>query len=1022
MALRANTAVLRSERSGLTECLDRLVAQKGSNRPVATYRLQLHSGFRFADALRLVPYLHALGITHLYTSPVLQARAGSSHGYDITNHDNLNPEIGSEQDFALLVRELKARDMGLLLDVVPNHMGVGQGETPWWQDVLENGRASEYADFFDIDWQPLKTEMRNKVLIPILGDAYGEELEKGELRLARDGGRIFLRYYDKPLPLDPQTWPMIFETLGDLREQAPEMRPEESERAELENILFALRQLPPHCASEPEAAVRRQRDAAALKKRFAELLARSAEVTALVDEAIRRANGNPGEAQSFDALHRLLEGQAYRLAYWRVSSEEINYRRFFDINDLVGLRMDNPRVFAATHRLFRRLLAEDCISGLRLDHPDGLLNPIQYFTRVQMLYAASQCVGPDPEGTTADNGIELAVQEAFGQHDWMNRNAPLYVIVEKILEPGETLPRDWPVDGTVGYDFVRAINGVFIDQRSERAFTNLYRRFIGGPIDPEKLIYESKKLVLLSSLSSELTVLTHILEELSGADRRARDFTRVALSQAIRETIACFPVYRTYIDERGQMSERDRTCLERAISTAKRRNPGITRLLFDWLQDVLLMRQGDYAGSDWQRERLRFVLKFQQLTGPVMAKGLEDTACYVYNRFVSSNEVGCTPAEFGLPLEEFHRGNQERGEHWPFSLLATSTHDTKRSEDVRARLNVLSEMPREWTATVMRWRKLNRSRRRTLSDQRMVPDYNEEYLLYQMLVGAWPLVFNAAGQRADFLRRIQQYMTKALHEAKVNLSWVNQNAEYVTALDGFIERILEDGKPSRPNLFLRDIENFIERIGWFGMLNSLAQTLVKITAPGVPDIYQGNELFDFSLVDPDNRRPVDFALRMNRLQELTGARTEHNEAGKEASSTEARVSELLANWRDGGVKLWLMLRALNFRRAHPALFQQGAYLPLSASGEYREHVLGFAREHQGQAAIVAVPRFAWTLTRGRAQMNLAEAWDDAELPLPLGYTEFVNILTDEKLCAGSRRTLLCREVFARFPVALLAAR
>jgi (1->4)-alpha-D-glucan 1-alpha-D-glucosylmutase len=1017
MALRATPDLVVSDNAGLSECLDRLAAEKRYNRPGALYRLQFHAGFRFEDARRLVPYLHALGVTHCYASPILKARAQSKHGYDIIDHNEVNPEIGTEEEFRALVRELRARQMGLVLDIVPNHMGVGYGGNPWWQDVLENGRASEYAEFFDIDWEPVKAELRNKLLIPILGDAYGEELEQGRIRLNQENGRFFLTYYDKVLPVDPQTIPMIFETLGDLRTQAPEITPSDAERSELENVLFNLRQLPRHDVAEAELAQRRRREIPELKQRLRELLERSGKVRALVAEAVRRANGEPGNARSFDALHRLLEAQAYRLAYWRVSAHEINYRRFFDINDLIGLRMENPQVFAATHRLLRRLLAEGSISGLRLDHPDGLLNPVQYFTRLQMLYAASQCSGPDPQPPLADNGIEIPVQEIFAQHDWIHEQAPLYVLVEKILEPGEELPQNWPVDGTVGYDFLRLVNGIFIDKRSERAFSNIYRRFIGGPVDLETLIYESKKKIMLSALSSEVTVLSHMLEEISSTDRRARDFTRPLLTDAIREAIACFPVYRTYIDERGNVSERDRMYIEVAVGRAKRRNPATSGLLFNWLRDILLLQTREFAGPEWHRQRLRFTLKFQQLTGPVMAKGLEDTVCYVYNRLVSLNDVGCTPAEFGITVDEFHRGNRERLKRWPFSLLTTSTHDTKRSEDVRARINVLSEMPKLWSAQVMRWRRLNRGRKKALGDGRVVPDFNEEYLLYQVLVGAWPLELGSKSDREHFLSRIRQYMNKAVHEAKVNLSWVNQDPEYVAALEAFVTRILQPGTASRPNLFLQDLERFVPAVAFFGAMNSLSQTLLKITAPGVADMYQGTELWDFSLVDPDNRREVDFELRRRRLEELS-----HRANEGESSLLPRLCEELLENWRDGRIKLWTTLRALNFRRARAPLFRSGSYLPLPGAVEKEEHIVAFAREYKGSAVVAAVPRLSYELMSGQMRPPIADAWGNAELVLPPGYTEFVNVFTGEMLASSNGRTLLGREVFAHFPVALLAAR
>ncbi len=1009
------SAPLLAESSGLSECLDRLAAHKPEDRPVATYRLQFNRGFRFEQAQQIVSYLHDLGVTHCYSSPILKARAGSMHGYDIVDHNSLNPEIGTEEQFRDFIAELKARGMGVVLDIVPNHMGVGRGDNPWWQDVLANGHASEYADFFDIDWQPLKTELQEKVLLPILGDQYGEELEQGRLRVEyREDGDFVVLYYEHVLPLDSHTVPMIFDH-ADLAARHPGETWKQTDLPELQNILAGMRDLPPHTATEPEVVATRRREIPWLKKRLAQLMARSPDVRAAVEEALRECNGQTGNPRSFDLLHRLLNAQAYRLAHWRVSAEEINYRRFFDINELVGLRMENPQVFAATHRLIRRLLGDGSISGLRIDHPDGLFNPPQYFTRVQMLYAASQCVGPKPVPPLAENGIETDVQSLFGQHDWMNQRAPLYVLVEKILEAGEDLPRQWPVDGTVGYDFANLVNGIFIQQRSARAFTNLYHRFIGGAIDVDALIYQSKKLILQIALSSEVTVLSHELESISSTDRHARDFTRAALTHAIRETIACFPVYRTYIDERGNISERDRAYVQEAIVRAKRRNESTSAAVFDFLRDILLLRNTSTISAENYRKRLYFTLKFQQLSGPVMAKGLEDTACYVYNRFISSNEVGGSPRQFGTGVDEFHKGNEERAEKWPFSMLATSTHDTKRGEDVRARLNVLSEMPRQWAAEVMRWRRANRVKKRVLGDGRAVPDHNEEYFLYQTLVGSWPFDMRGPADEQSFVKRIQQYMDKAVHEAKVNLSWVNPNAEYTAALQEFIARALAPGSLRRPNAFRNQLENFLPPVMYFGAMNSLAQTLLKLTSPGVPDTYQGTELWDLSLVDPDNRRPVDFDLRRRFVADLLA----RGDQGDLASLCD----DLLRDYRDGGVKLWTTLRLLRFRRENQQLFQSGRYIRLQGGVEKQEHVVAFAREYDWHMAVVVAPRFTYTLMQGEMRPPLGEVWGNAEVALPQHAPgEFVNLFTGETVRRAGGGALLCREIFARFPVALLSAR
>ncbi|HKC71034.1 MAG TPA: malto-oligosyltrehalose synthase, partial [Terriglobales bacterium] len=764
-------------------------------------------------------------------------------------------------------------------------------------------------------------------------------------------------------------------------------------------------------STDSQPVSRRRAEAPALLQRLQQLAEQSGAIRCFIENALAALNGDSSLPRSFDSLHRLLDAQAYRLAHWLVSGEEINYRRFFDVNDLAGLRMENPRVFAATHKLLRRLLADGSVAGLRIDHPDGLLNPPQYFIRLQMLYAASQCCGPEARGAVAENGIEEEVQTIFGQHEWMQRQAPLYVVLEKILEPGEHLPA-WPIDGTVGYGFTNLLNGIFIDARNRRSFTRIYERVIGGAVEPESVIYEAKDQVMNTALASEVAVLTNLLDEISSADRHARDFTAKSLATVIRETIACFPVYRTYIDERGNVSELDRAFIDAAIARAKRRNEAMPASVFDFLRNILLL-QGSAPEGDGEQYRkwLYFVLKFQQLSGPVMAKGLEDTACYVYNRLTSVNEVGGSPAEFGFPVEEFHRGNLERAEKWPHALLLTSSHDTKRSEDVRARLNVLSEMPRDWSAAVMRWRRMNQPAKITISDGRLVPDSNEEYLLYQTLVGAWPFAPDLDG---EFAWRVQRYMNKAAHEAKVNLSWVNDNPEYVRALNEFITRILTPASAGKRNPFLQRVEEFVRPVAYFGALNSLAQVLLKITAPGVPDFYQGNELWEFRLVDPDNRHPVDFAVRECLLNELL------------RRSGEGRLlelcSDLMANYQDGQIKMWVTMRALNFRREHPELFRTGSYTPLNAANEKQEHVVAFARSYEDRPIVVAVPRLAYTLMRGRVQPPIGDVWGNAELQLPaevLG-TRLLNVFTGEEFPVNGR-TLPCRQLFAFFPVALLAA-
>jgi (1->4)-alpha-D-glucan 1-alpha-D-glucosylmutase len=1003
--MQTNTFPVVEEAIALEDCLERLQDEKTTTRPLSTYRLQFNENFRFTDACRLVPYLHRLGVSHCYASPILKARAGSPHGYDIIDHNQINPEIGTEEEFRQLVSELKAHGLGLLLDTVPNHMGIGPGPNPWWQDVLQNGRASAHADFFDIDWQPLKHELRDKVLIPILGNSYGEELEQGNIQLRFEQGQCRVRYFENVLPVDPQTVPLIFDQ-RDLTRVGDE---HDRILGDFRALLAELRQMPTSNTTEPSLVQRRQRELPVLLRRL-ERLGADPYIAGVIDHALQAMNGRPGEPKSFDGLHCVLEAQPYRLAFWRVSGEEINYRRFFDVNDLVGLRMEDPRVFAETHKLIRRLLGQGLVQGLRIDHPDGLLNPVQYFRRLQMLYVASRCCGPEPKGPTLDNGIEFEVKQSF--QGAPQQVAPMYLLVEKILERGEHLPA-WPVDGTVGYSFLNLVNGVLVDRRSEHYLTNLYHRVIGRAVDPNEIIYESKKHIMYSALASEVNVLSHLLDQISMPDRRARDFTRSVLRNVIRETIAEFPVYRTYIDERGNVSEFDRRYIEDAIERGKLRTPEITPA-FDFLRRVLLLQQAERQDDTifGYSRQLYFTLKFQQLTGPVMAKGLEDTTCYVYNRFTSLNEVGGSPAEFGVSLSEFHQGNRHRAERWRHSMLATSTHDTKRSEDVRARLDVLSEMPRHWSANVMKWRRMNRARKIQLSDGRLVPDANEEYLLYQTIVGTWPMQLDAESELQEFVERIQRYMEKAVHEAKVNLSWLNSNPDYVSALKEFIARILAPEVRGKSNHFFESLLKFLPQLKFFGAMNSLTQTLLKLTCPGVPDVYQGQELWDFSLVDPDNRRAVKFATRTEMLNAM--------QAGDNVGRP-GMWQELLDHWQDGRIKLWLTERVLNFRREHRALFGDGDYLPLRAQGNKEENVIAFARNYSGESVVVVAPRFAYSLMRGGMRAPVGTAWGDSKLALPPGQANrtFRNVFTGQDVRASGDR-MLCRELFAHLPFALLA--
>jgi (1->4)-alpha-D-glucan 1-alpha-D-glucosylmutase len=979
--------------ASLKECVDRMLHCQ-ARAPRSTYRIQFHAEFSFASAEAVLPYLKRLGVGDCYASPIFEARPGSTHGYDVTRHDRLNPELGGEEGFHRLSDSLRKQQMGLLLDIVPNHMGIGNN-SDWWQDILENGRASEYADFFDIDWQPLKSDMRGKLLLPILGNQYGEELENKRIQIAIENGNATVNYFDRFMALAPRSLPLLFpQADGD---QSPLPR-------YFQDLLRDLAHIPPHDIADPNLAAQRRQQLSEIKPRLKQAL-QTPELQPFIQQALDSINGVAGDPRSFDRLHEVLEAQPYRLAYWRVSSEEINYRRFFDINDLAGLRMENPAVFAATHCLIRKVLAEKTVSGLRIDHCDGMFNPRQYLIRLQLLYVASQCVGAAAVPPLAPTGIESDIRESVRGFDWNGAQTPLYVVVEKILELREALPHAWPVSGTSGYDFVHLSNQVFIQSQSEQQFNNLYSWMLGRTIDPDELIYQSKLQVMMSALSSETSVLTNLLNQIGSADRRARDFTDNLLEGAIRETIAWFPVYRTYIDDRGQYTERDRTFIRHAIASAKRHSTAVDASAFEFLENVLLLH--GRSGEEIDPRELYFALKFQQLTSPVMAKGVEDTAYYIYNRFISSNEVGSSLKSFGISLDSFHDSNRDRLENSPDAMLATSTHDTKRGEDVRNRLNVLSEMPRQWASCVRRWRRMNASYKKTLDDGRVAPNPNEEYLIYQTIAGAWPWVMQSRGDREQFLARLKEYMTKALSEAKVNLSWIDPNQPYTDAVHAFLHAILIPSGREKETRFVKALNELLPALKTFGAMNSLAQVVLKTASPGVPDFYQGTEMWALSLVDPDNRRPVDYDLRTSSLDALCSMQP------GEASRA------VLADISDGRIKLWTSHRALTLRSQLPQLFARADYSPVSVSGGNEQNVIAFARSHEGHTIVAAVPRFACSLMRTRPQLPLGEAWETSALDLSQWQqTEWENIFTGEKLRAGADGSLALRDIFATFPVAL----
>lgn len=882
--------------------------------PLATYRLQFNQKFTFSQAAEVVPYLAELGISHCYASPFLRARPGSTHGYDIIDHSNLNPEIGSQEDFERFVAQLHDKGMGQILDIVPNHMGVLGADNEWWLDVLENDEASQYADFFDIDWQPVKDELQEKVLLPVLGDQYGNVLDRGELELKfdPDRGEFSIFYHQHRFPINPKEYPRILnlgidrlqETLGVQNEHL----------LELQSIIAAFGHLPGRIESKPEKREERARDKTIHKRRLAALCTQSPEILNFIQRNTARINGTSGDARSFDDLHELIKQQAYRLAYWRVAADDINYRRFFDINDLAGIRMENEKVFEATHRFIFELLHKGQINGLRIDHPDGLYDPLSYFYRLQ---------------SKASPTSEPAQKNHF------------YVIVEKILTGNERLPETWPVHGTTGYDFANLVNGLFVDPGSLTRMERIYRVFTGQRVIFSELAYLCKKFVMRRALASELNVLANLLGRIALSDRHTCDFTLNNLREALAEVIARFPVYRTYVTD-NYVASKDRIRIHQAVHMAMRNSSAADTSVFDFIQAVLLTDAGEGHPGYYRRAVTRFAMKFQQFTSVVMAKGLEDTAFYRYNRFVSLNEVGGDPSKYGTSVDEFHNRMREQALQWPHTMLATSTHDTKRSEDVRSRLNVLSEIPALWRKSVRRWHEINRGMKSEV-EGREAPSRNDEYLFYQTLVGAWKDRDSAT--HANFSSRIKEYMLKAIREAKEQTSWANPSVEYEEAVTRFVEATLN---PAENNPFLLEFLPLQQHVARLGMLNSLSQTLIKLTAPGIPDIYQGMELWDFSLVDPDNRHAVDYNTRKKILSEMQQWKSEE---------LPQKLEELSTSMEDGRIKLYLTWKALNFRKDNAELFQAGKYQPLVVQGDKLQHVIAYARRTPDRTAIVIAPRF-----------------------------------------------------------------
>ncbi|MDD9859727.1 MAG: malto-oligosyltrehalose synthase [Nitrospira sp.] len=954
--------------------------------PLATYRLQLNRHCTFTHASGALPYLADLGISDCYTSPYLQTRPGSLHGYDIVDPTTLNAEVGSVTDYHAFINALNVHQMGQILDIVPNHMHVAGPWNPWWQDVLEHGPSSRYARFFDINWTPVTRELQGRVLLPILGEPYDHALRNGTLTVCYQAGRFFIRYGEHRLPVDPvSSMPMLnrqLDTLcGSQDAESPHIH-------ELRDLIAALAMVPGRNETDPERVTIRYRDTARIQRHLATLIDGNQTMQDSINDTLRAWNGTRRDQPSADRLDSLLRDQAYCLTFWRSAGATINYRRFFDVNDLAAIRVEDPDVFQHIHRYLFSLIQSAAVHGLRIDHVDGLYDPQRYLEHCQERACTTL-------GRPADS-----------------KGRSLFIIVEKILGKGEALPGNWPVHGTTGYDFLYLLNNLFVDARHQHAMDAVYREF-AQPVPPfDTIACSCKTLFLETSMASELEALGYQMHRVSRQQYPSPDFTMNSLTHALKEIIACFPVYRTYISPRedADISDRDRAYLQLAVAQAKRRNPATTHRVFDWVQNILLKDRTAGETPSWEYI-CPFIMRFQQTTSPVMAKGIEDTALYRYNRLISLNEVGGDPSQFGIAVTTFHEQMRKRQQQWPFSLSATSTHDTKRSEDVRARINVLSELPQEWGTHVRRWHQLNRKKKIRV-EGREAPSRNEEYFLYQTLLGAWPLSGLDSHTRRDFCLRIQEHMLKAIKEAKVHTSWINPDDAYEQAMSQFIRHILE---PDPSNNFLEDFLPFQQTIARYGMYNALSQVALKIVCPGIPDFYQGSEIWNLTLVDPDNRRPVDF----EHLHDLAKTTPSDDDI------TETVLQGLMESYEDGRIKFYITRTLLNYRKAHHELFQQGDYAPLATIGAKRHYLCAFQRTWAHQVVIVTVPRLIHGVIRDPKVPALGHnVWGNTGVVLRNSNptTCYRHVLTNKRITARADKggpTLAVAELFQQLPVAIM---
>jgi (1->4)-alpha-D-glucan 1-alpha-D-glucosylmutase len=929
--------------------------------PVTSYRLQFTPEFGFSDAKNILSYLEDLGITHIYASPIFYARPGSLHGYDMVDPNKLNPELGSAEEFESLIEDVHRRGMGWLQDIVPNHMAY-DGRNQILMDVLESGQGSPFCDYFDIDWNHPYDSIKAKVLAPFLGRFYGECLENGEIKLEYDQSGLSVSYYSLRLPLHVESYSTVFGSgLGALRRRLGARHPDFTKFL---GVLYVLKNLP-----VKEEPAERSDQIAFVKSMLWELYTTSQEIRESIDANVASFNGAKGDPASFNRLDQLLGDQLYRLSFWKVAAEELNYRRFFNINELISLRVEEEKVFRHTHALILKLAREGKFNGLRVDHIDGLYDPLNYLRRIRQ---------------------ELG---------------DIYLTVEKILDLDEELPHEWPVQGTTGYDFLNHVSGIFCARENEKKLTQIYSRFTGLQMSCRAVMSEKKRLIIGKYMAGDVDGLAHLLKRISSRDRHAADVTLYGLRRALVEVLTYFPVYRSYVND-DVFTDVDRLRLQEAVGRAKEVNPGLL-LELNFIKRFLLLEFSNPTAEE-KKQWTHFVMRFQQLTGPLMAKGFEDTTLYVYNRLLSLNDVGGNPDKFGVSSDEFHRFNLRRRERWPYSMNATATHDTKRGEDVRARINVISEFPDEWERNLKAWSRLNRDKKTTLRG-REVPDRNDEYFLYQTLAGSFPVT---AKHEAHFVDRLKAYIVKAVREAKVYTEWLKPDLAYEEAFTGFVDEIL---RPSEGNQFLNELVSFVNKISFHGMINSLSQTLIKMAAPGITDFYQGSELWELSFVDPDNRRPVDYNQRIELLEDLKG---------REKNDRAALLRDLLVHWQDGKVKLYVIYKALHLRRKQRELFHTGSYTALRASGRRSQNVCAFERRNDSARAITVVPRLTTRFINPQSFPS-AEIWQENSLILPTDApTRWSNVFTGQELettVFQQSQVLPLARVFDNFPVALLEA-